>query len=239
MHQELCCASGEIDRQALGKLVFEDHSSSEAHLKRLTDIVWPATRGIILSDFQRQLEAADAKRAAAMERADFQCEHSSLYSALCDGSLGELLTEHHSKLLPLRHLQQLLPAGASAALLDEDAPLDPPSLPLLLPRPVLFLEAAVLLQAQWDTVMDAVWCTTVPSAVAVQRVMHRNAMSKAAAEARVQAQLDAFQGSADRVHVTIDTNAPMCDTRRVIADSWLRLVHSLYASSGGVAGVTT
>ncbi len=212
--------------------MFEDREAAESNLKRLTDIVWPATRSIILSQFEQQLAEASAKRTADTQHADFVCEHSALYSALCDGSLDELLQEYHTRQIPLAHLQHLLPAAAGAALEDDEAPLTPPSLPLLLPQPVLFLEAAVLLQAQWDAVMDAVWCTTVPSAVAVQRVMHRNSMSKGAAEARVAAQVSEMHASADRVHVTIDTHGDKHVTRQAVADCWLRLVHSLHNGRG-------
>ena len=211
--------------------MFEDGEHASANLKRLTDIVWPATRGIILSEFQTHIEAASAKRTEALLRADFECEHSALYSALCDGDLGELLLEYHTRQIPVQHLQKLLPAGAGNALYDDDAPLGPPSLPLLLPKPVLVLEAAVMLQAQWDSTLDTIWCTTVPPAVAIQRVMHRNALSSGAAQARVAAQLETFEAAADRVGEMIDTNAAKHETRRIVADKWLRFVHALYARS--------
>jgi phosphopantetheine adenylyltransferase/dephospho-CoA kinase len=101
--------TGEIDRAALGQLVFAD----SAQMAALTAIVWPAIGHLL----RARLDAAER-------------------------------------------------AGAKIAV----------------------VEAAVLLEAGWQRHVDEVWVAWVPRDVAIERVMRRNALSRAAAEARLDAQ---------------------------------------------------
>ena len=57
------------------------------------------------------------------------------------------------------------------------------------------MEAAVLLEAGWDMHVDEVWCLIAPPEAQVSRVMERNQLSRAAAEARIAAQM----GNEERV----------------------------------------
>jgi dephospho-CoA kinase len=51
--------------------------------------------------------------------------------------------------------------------------------------PVVVLEAAVLLDAGWDDVLDGVWVVTAPKAVALQRLIETRGLSKEEAEKRM------------------------------------------------------
>lgn len=54
---------------------------------------------------------------------------------------------------------------------------------------IVLLEAAVLLEANWDRFVDEVWCVCVSQELQCQRVMARNGLSRVDAEARIAAQL--------------------------------------------------
>ena len=66
---------------------------------------------------------------------------------------------------------------------------------------VVVLEAAVLLEAGWESLVDEVWVTAVDRATAVERAVARSGMTPAQAEARIDAQLsnDERKAKADRV----------------------------------------
>lgn len=55
-------------------------------------------------------------------------------------------------------------------------------------KKVVLLEAAVLLQAGWETETHEIWSCIIPSKVAIQRVMERNNLSEEEAKARISAQ---------------------------------------------------
>lgn len=56
-------------------------------------------------------------------------------------------------------------------------------------RPVIVVEAAVLLDAGWqDIFLDAVWVVTVPRSVAIQRITTRRNLTVTEAEKRIEAQ---------------------------------------------------
>ena len=55
---------------------------------------------------------------------------------------------------------------------------------------MVILDAAVLLEAGWESLCDEVWCVIVPRSEAVRRLRQRQAgLSETEAEARVSAQL--------------------------------------------------
>ncbi|KAL3910435.1 MAG: hypothetical protein SGILL_007691 [Bacillariaceae sp.] len=55
-------------------------------------------------------------------------------------------------------------------------------------RPIVILEAAVLLDAGWDDLLDGVWIVTAPKDVALKRLMETRGLSQAEAEKRMEAQ---------------------------------------------------
>lgn len=56
-------------------------------------------------------------------------------------------------------------------------------------KEIVILEAAVLLQAGWETECHEIWSCIVPSEVAVQRIIERNNLSEDEAKARIAAQM--------------------------------------------------
>ena len=56
-------------------------------------------------------------------------------------------------------------------------------------KEIVILEAAVLLQAGWETECHEIWSCIVPSEVAVQRIIERNNLSQDEAKARIAAQM--------------------------------------------------
>lgn len=56
-------------------------------------------------------------------------------------------------------------------------------------KEIVILEAAVLLQAGWETECHEIWSCIVPSEVAVQRIVERNNLSEEEAKARIAAQM--------------------------------------------------
>ena len=57
------------------------------------------------------------------------------------------------------------------------------------PERVIVLEAAVLLEAHWDDLVDEVWVVVVDQSVAIERLVERNGMSRDDALARIRSQL--------------------------------------------------
>lgn len=55
--------------------------------------------------------------------------------------------------------------------------------------PLIVLEAAILLEAGWNTLCDAVWAVEAPTELSISRLMARNNLSLEAAQARLSAQI--------------------------------------------------
>jgi dephospho-CoA kinase len=55
-------------------------------------------------------------------------------------------------------------------------------------RPIVILEAAVMLDAGWDDLLDGVWIVTAPREVALRRLMETRGLSQEEAEKRITAQ---------------------------------------------------
>lgn len=56
-------------------------------------------------------------------------------------------------------------------------------------KEIIILEAAVLLQAGWETECHEIWSLIIPSEVATQRIMERNNLSEEEAKARIMSQM--------------------------------------------------
>jgi hypothetical protein len=54
---------------------------------------------------------------------------------------------------------------------------------------VIVVEAAILVEAQWDNLFDEIWVVTVPQQVALARLMERNKLTSDAAQQRIDAQI--------------------------------------------------
>jgi dephospho-CoA kinase len=56
-------------------------------------------------------------------------------------------------------------------------------------NPVVVVEAAVLLDAAWDDILDGVWVVTAPKPIALERLMETRGLSQEESEKRVAAQI--------------------------------------------------
>jgi dephospho-CoA kinase len=88
--------------------------------------------------------------------------------------------------------------------------------------PVVVLEAAVLIEADWIPIVDQVWLVEVSPAVARRRLMERNGLTAEQADARISAQLT----NAEReryAQVIIDNSGTLEELRTRVLAEWERL----------------
>ena len=88
--------------------------------------------------------------------------------------------------------------------------------------PVVVLEAAVLIEADWIPIVDQVWAVVVPPEVARERIMSRNGLTAEQADARITAQLTNTEREA-RAQVVIDNSGSMEELRRRVDAAWVQL----------------
>ena len=73
---------------------------------------------------------------------------------------------------------------------------------------VAVLEAAVLIEANWQRTVDEVWAVEIPPAVAVARASARDGVDAAAVQARIDAQLSNAERAAHAQVVIENTGSP-------------------------------
>lgn len=78
-----------------------------------------------------------------------------------------------------------------------------PKLPLM-----IVVEAAILVEAKWDILFDEIWVVTVPTQVALTRLMERNKLTSEAAQQRIDSQISSAE-RAKHGHVEIVNDADM------------------------------
>lgn len=86
-------------------------------------------------------------------------------------------------------------------------------------KQIVVLEAAVLLEAKWHSMVHEVWVSIVPKNEAVKRIMERNKLSEAEAEARILSQMS----NSDRVaasNVILSTLWEYEETQRQVEKAW-------------------
>jgi dephospho-CoA kinase len=88
--------------------------------------------------------------------------------------------------------------------------------------PVVVLEAAVLIEAQWMPLVDRVWLVTVPPALARERIVSRNGLTPEQADQRIAAQLtnDERARHADTI---IENSGSLEELRARVIEEWRRL----------------
>ena len=79
---------------------------------------------------------------------------------------------------------------------------------------VCCMEAAVLLEAEWDSWVDETWVVAVPPKVANERLCARNKLTPEDAQKRIDSQMTALE-RVQRAHVVLNNSGP-------VDDSWLR-----------------
>jgi len=90
------------------------------------------------------------------------------------------------------------------------------------PDRVVVLEAAVLLEAGWEDVVDQVWVVVVEPEVAIARAIERDGADRAAIQARIDAQLSNADRKA-KATVVIDNSGTEQDLVDAIGEQWARI----------------
>lgn len=88
--------------------------------------------------------------------------------------------------------------------------------------PVVVLEAAVLVEAAWQPLVDQVWLVEVSPQVARERIMSRNGLSAEQADARIAAQLTDAERER-HAQVIIENSGTLDELRRRVEAEWDRL----------------
>lgn len=88
--------------------------------------------------------------------------------------------------------------------------------------PVVVLEAAVLIEADWAPITDQVWVVTVSQDVARQRIIERNGLSAEQADARINAQLSNDE-RVKHAKVVIDNSGTLDELRERVDAAWAGL----------------
>lgn len=88
--------------------------------------------------------------------------------------------------------------------------------------PAVVLEAAVLIEAGWQDLVDEVWVAEVEPEIAIRRLASRNGLTREQAEARLRAQLS-NEERRRHADVVIENNGTLEDLRRRVDEAWARL----------------
>jgi dephospho-CoA kinase len=88
--------------------------------------------------------------------------------------------------------------------------------------PVVVLEAAVLIEADWIPITDQVWVVIVPPELARERVIARNGLTAEQADARIAAQIT-NEERVRHAHVVIENAGSLEDLWRRVDAEWERL----------------
>ncbi len=84
---------------------------------------------------------------------------------------------------------------------------------------VAVVEAAVLLEAGWDAIVDEVWAVSAPQERAIQRTQHQRGLTEAQVRQRMVAQSPP-ERKLQRADVVIDNGADMEALRRRVESLW-------------------
>ena len=85
--------------------------------------------------------------------------------------------------------------------------------------PVVVLEAAVLLEAEWTPLVDHVWVVTVAPEIARQRIVERNGLTPEQADQRIAAQLTNDERAA-KADLIIENNGSLDELRQRVEAAW-------------------
>ena len=85
--------------------------------------------------------------------------------------------------------------------------------------PIVVIEAAVLLEAGWQDLVDEVWAVAVPPDVAVARLVERNQFSQEQARARLASQLS-NEERMRQADIVIDNSGSREDLLREVDELW-------------------
>jgi dephospho-CoA kinase len=89
--------------------------------------------------------------------------------------------------------------------------------------PIVVLEAAVLLEAGWEDLVDEVWALSVSPEVAASRLVERTGISLTEAHKRLAAQMSNDERGR-KANVIIENNGTLADLRERVASCWQQLL---------------
>ncbi len=95
--------------------------------------------------------------------------------------------------------------------------------------PIVVLEAAVLIEAEWFDLADEVWLVVVSPDTARRRMMERNGLSDEEANKRIAAQLTNEQRR-PHAQVVVENNGSLDDLRRAVDEAWSKLLAQVAAT---------
>ena len=84
---------------------------------------------------------------------------------------------------------------------------------------VAVVEAAVLFEAGWDSLVDEVWTTNASTGAVVERLRQRNGLSEAEARKRINSQMPAEERNR-RSDVVVDNSADLAALELAVRDLW-------------------
>lgn len=87
---------------------------------------------------------------------------------------------------------------------------------------VIVLEAAVLLEAGWEDLVDEIWVVTVKIATAAERLIARNGLNEEQAMARISSQMSTKE-RLEHADVKIDNSESLDDLKRRVVRQWKQL----------------
>ena len=90
------------------------------------------------------------------------------------------------------------------------------------PTTVVVLEAAVLIEAGWQSLVDEIWVTTVDPSTAIERASARDGVDADAVQARIDAQLSNAERTAEAA-VVIDNSADEPQLLAQLENHWKNL----------------
>ncbi|MCC6382499.1 MAG: dephospho-CoA kinase [Dehalococcoidia bacterium] len=93
------------------------------------------------------------------------------------------------------------------------------------------LEAAVLLEAGWQDLVDEVWVVVVDPEIAVKRLEARNGLDEGAARARIASQLSNAERTA-RATLVVENNGTLADLEARVVAAWQALQQRLRPAAG-------
>ena len=88
---------------------------------------------------------------------------------------------------------------------------------------IAVLEAAVLLEAQWQDMANQVWVTVVSEELAIDRLKERNGLDEDAARARIASQLTNSE-RIEAADVVIENNGSLDELNNLVEELWVDLL---------------
>ncbi len=88
---------------------------------------------------------------------------------------------------------------------------------------VVVVEAALLFEAGWDSLVEEVWVTDSPEQMVIERLKKRNGLSEEEARKRISSQMDRTE-RLERSDFVIDNSGDMAGLERSIKELWDRRV---------------